>query len=101
MKDKRSFEIKRILRFRYSEAKFKVRIDKYSMGETIYINTDLIKRQRIDDPSGYGYIETFTEESKDRLREMNQLLKDYESVDRDESGDILSGGNTFLFIEAL
>jgi hypothetical protein len=101
MKDTRSFEIKKLIKKHYPNAKVSVRIDKYSMGESINIQTDLIKRERIEDPRGYGYTEPFTEESKANLAKLNSILRTYESVDRDENGDILSGANTFLFIEAL
>ena len=56
MTDRRSYDIKKKLKMHYPDAKFSVRIDKYSMGESINIHTN---------------------------------------------GDILGGGNTYLFIEAM
>lgn len=101
MKDTRGFEIKKLLKSKYPNNQFRVRLHKYSMGESIYVNTDLIVRQRIPDPRGYGYTEPFTDESNKRMAELKELLRDYESVDRDQWGEILSGGNTYLFIESL
>lgn len=101
MRDQRGYEIKKLIKSKYPKAQVRVRIDKYSMGESINVNTDLVKRDRQPDPRGYGYIEPFTKEGKENLDALNVLLRKYSRVDRDEFGDILSGGNTFLFIEAL
>jgi len=76
------------LKKKYPKAQFRVWIHKYSMGEAIYVKTDLIQNRGID----------ATSETALTIR---RLLREYESVDHDEWGDILSGGNTFLFIEKL
>jgi hypothetical protein len=102
MRDTRSYEIKRIIKKAFPNAIVKVFIDKYSMGESINIRTDLIKRTIVADPRGYGTVGYFTDEVKENLKHLELLLKDYQSVDRDEAtGEILSGGNTYLFIDEL
>lgn len=93
MRDTRSTEIKRILRKAYPKAQFKVWIHKYSMGESIYVRTDLIKK----DSTGLPTIE----ESNEYTKAIRKLLSGYESIDRDQWGEILGGGNTFLFIQGL
>jgi hypothetical protein len=40
MRDKRSIQIKKLLRKKYPYQTCRVRIDKYSLGETIYVYTD-------------------------------------------------------------
>jgi hypothetical protein len=102
MKDTRSNEIKKILKKEFPEAKVRVRIHKYSMGESIYVNTDLIEWVKVVDESNYtGFSQRKTEQSRDNESTIKDLLRSFERVDRDQWGDILSGGNTFLFIESL
>ena len=100
MRDTRSYEIKRILKKEFPNAKVNVYISKYSMGESINVKTDLVPREKLVDPSGYGYTEKITDIGLINLNRMKMLLREFESVDRDEAtGEILSGGNTFLFID--
>ena len=105
MRDNRSQEIKRILKKTYPDNQFKVRCDKYSMGESFRIYTDLIKEL----PN--KAVDIFTEKEKGEhestmhwnqvMREIiERQLKEFWHIDRDEfSGEILTGGNTFLFVE--
>lgn len=101
MRDTRSSEIKKLLKKYYPNAIFKVRIHKYSMGESIYVTTNAFTFEIVPDPVGYGSIRKMSEQDRENKHYIEKLLQDYESVDRDESGDILSGGNTFLFVESL
>ena len=114
MRDNRSIEIKKILKEAFPSASFKVRIEKYRGGESIYVYTDALK----DDKQFYElqrqlaqgkaiasdeYEEAEeTHKHNERIKEkIRLLLKGYEHIQKDYYGEILSGGNTFLFIEKL
>lgn len=101
MRDTRSYEIKRIIKKEFPNAKVSVYINKYSMGESINVKTDLVVREKVTDPDSYtGYRMKLTDLGQLNLNTLKHLLRDYESIDRDEAtGEILCGGNTFLFIE--
>ncbi len=99
MRDTRSHEIKKLLKKSYPNATFKVFIDKYSMGESINVRTDAFKIDQAPDPRGYGYVMQATEENDQIRKNIKSLLSEYESVDRDQTGEILSGGNTYLFVQ--
>lgn len=99
MNDTRSTEIKKVLRKFYPNATFKVRIHKYSMGEAIYVSTNAFKIDQVPDPRGYGYVMQASEQDTTTRNHIKKVLSDYESVDRDQWGEIMSGGNTFLFVE--
>lgn len=101
MRDTRSQEIKKILKTEFPNAKINVRIHKYSMGESIYVSTDLIEWIRHTEEGVPGYTQSKTEQSRENETTIKDLLKNFESVDRDQWGEIMSGGNTFLFIESL
>lgn len=101
MRDTRSTEIKKLLKGFYPNATFNVRIHKYSMGESIYVSTNAFKIDQVPDPRGYGYINQASEQDQTTRTHIKKVLGEYESVDRDQWGDILSGGNTFLFVESL
>mgnify|MGYP000920508740 FL=1 len=113
MKDNRSNVIKSILKENFKDASFRVRIKKYSGGESIWIYTDLIPEYTNEEVDAYTiyasgraeYIDNTlkstiekTEKSKEIRQKINCLLKDFYHVDRDQFGEILSGGNTYLFI---
>ena len=122
-RDTRGTEIKRLLQRQYPQASFRVRLSKYSMGESIHVKTDLLlaypddPRQTwldLDNRSRRGEVLTPTEWAQlhehHRIRTANnetsdtlsRLLRAYESIDRDSvTGEILSGGNTYVFIERL
>jgi len=87
MRDTRSFKIKKILRKAYPKAKFRVRIEKGSLSEAIYVKTDLIHHN--------GLFEN------DKTLEIKKIIIKYQHVAIDEFGEILGGGNTFLFIMKL
>ena len=99
MKDTRGYEIKALLKKHYPGAKFSVRLSKYSMGESINIQTDLLKRDLVDH-GGYSSYE-YSKETIAKMNEIKALVKGYESVDRDQYGEILSGGNTYLFVDPI
>lgn len=102
MEDTQSMEIKRLLKKVYPTAQFQVWIHKYSMGESINVRTDLIKSEKVADAGSYtGYSAQTTEEGKKHRGVIEKLLSKYKSVDRDQWGEILSGGNTFLFVGEL
>lgn len=100
MRDKRAYEIKRILKKAYPEATFRVKIDKYSMGESINVYTSLIDDIRgMTEKEKIDYkINNNSEPYNDLLTCLRKELKGYENIFRDEiTGEILSGGNTYLF----
>lgn len=101
MRDSRSHEIKKLLKKHYPKATFRVRIDKYSMGESINVATDAFKIDQVPDPRGYGYVNQISDVDELIRGHIKQLLHSYESVDRDQWGEILAGGNTYLFIDTL
>lgn len=101
MKDTRSYEIKKLLKKYYPNATFKVSINKYSMGESISVRTNAFKVNEVPDPRGYGYVIELSEQDQGNRDHITKLLRDYESVDRDQWGEILSGGNTYLRVETL
>ena len=101
MRDTRSTEIKKLLKKFYPNAIFNVRIHKYSMGESINVSTNAFKVEQVPDPRGYGFINQTSEQDACNRDHIKKLLSEYERVDRDQWGDILSGGNTFLFIESI
>lgn len=100
MRDTRSSEIKKILKKEYPNAKFSVRIDKYSMGESINISTDLVAREVLTLPNGEE-VNGYAQKTIDTIHNIERMLKDFKHVDRDDYGEILSGGNTFLFVEGI
>ena len=116
-RDMRSNEIKAILKKEFPKNNFRVKIDKYSMGESININTDLIESAPKDE---YKVINNYAKEysAEEQLqaereararRDRNQqvtkkietLLQDYWRVDKDAQGEILAGGNTFIGVSSL
>ncbi len=114
-RDKRSFEIKKTLNKQYPENRFKVRIEKYSGGESINIHTDILKdnwhsdavwrveagaNPTSDDIDKYNKYRAIQEYNKTKTTEIKKLIGSYESLDIDEiTGEILLGGNTYLFIK--
>lgn len=100
MKDTRSQEIKKLLKVDFPEALFRVRIHKYSMGEAIYVKTNLVKREQLRVEFNVPVI-GHTEETKNNIQTIKEKLTKYQSIDRDQWGEIMSGGNTFLFVEEL
>lgn len=118
-KDSRSFEIKKILKRWRPQSFFSVRIHKYSMGESIRVKTNLLKQTTAE-----GYHESCRLNRQEELSDeqykvaaayrkavvhnhkveegVRGLLRDYESVDLDPvTGEILAGGNTYLFVERI
>jgi len=105
MRDQRSQEIKKILKKCYPDAQFKVRINKYSMGESIHIYTDLLiilPNKPVEEYTEKENIEreksmAFNQTERERIQ---NLLSEFSHIDRcDITGEILSGGNTYLFVE--
>jgi hypothetical protein len=101
-RDNRGTIIKGIIKKAYPSATVRVRLDKYSMGESINVRTDAFKIDQVADPRGYGYINDISEKDKAIRDNIKRLLSEFESIDRDSAtGEILSGGNTYLFIGEL
>ena len=99
MRDTRSFEIKQLLKKYYPNAIFKVKIDKYSMGESINIRTNAFKIDLVPDTQrGFGMMYKASEQDSTTRDHIKNILAKFEDIDRDEQGEILSGGNTFLFV---
>lgn len=99
MRDNRSFIIKQLLKKYYPNAKFEIRISKYSMGESINIRTNAFKIDQVPDPRGYGFINQASEQDATTRTHIKGLLTGFENIDRDPgTGEVLCGGNTFLFL---
>jgi hypothetical protein len=99
--DDRSKQMKEILKATYPEAEFRVRIQKYSMGESIHVSTDLMKNTfalRYNEPENRPIFDY----NKKIEEKIENLLHGFWQIARDEStGEILSGGNTYLNISSL
>jgi len=118
MRDNRSYLIKKILKQKYPNAKFKVRIEKYTLGESINVYTNLLhdvdynekyeleQKMRINGLAGkdlqaYKNIRNKIQRNSEINNSIRTLLKDYYHVNYDEWGNILAGGNTYLHIDIL
>jgi len=112
--DKRYVEIKKLLGKEFPKAKFKVKISKYSLGESINIYTDLMPEWTAEDSDNYwklsGHIvDEITDSIKKTVGKIEtaRLLRErigellFWHVDRDAFGEILGGGNSYLHIERL
>jgi len=118
-RDTRSYEMKKALQKQYPTAKFTVKIHKYSMGESIYVKTDLIKawtQEDSDNDFKQRYRANMPYEITDSIKatraksernevirhEIEALLKNFWHIDYDSySGEILGGGNTYMNIGEL
>lgn len=116
MIDKRSYEIKRKLKETFKGHEFKVKIEKYSMGESIKIRTNLLtevkytdavwrvqntKQYSETDMNEYVKFKKAWEAHNKKELEVKNLLRQFEKVSYDERGDILEGCNTYLFVQPL
>ena len=117
MKDRRSIEIRKILKKHFPQAKFRVKIEKDSLSEAIRIYTDLLEdftneeievidqarfTQTIENVEVYEKAIEKEKKNEEIRQKIHQLLRDFESVSYDEvTGEILGGGNTYLFVEPL
>ncbi len=120
-RDNRSYEMKKLLQKTYPTAKFTVKIHKYSMGESIYVKTDLIKAWTQEDSDNdwkkrtramgsepfiitdsIKATEAKSEHNEVIRKEIEVLLAPFWHIDYDSySGEILSGGNTYMNIGEL
>jgi hypothetical protein len=120
-RDNRSYEMKKLLQKQYPTARFTVKIHKYSMGESIYVKTDLIKAWTQEDSDNdwkkrtramgdQPFIITDSikateakSEANEKIRhEIEALLKNFWHIAYDSySGEILSGGNSYINIGEL
>ena len=118
-RDNRSYEMKKVLQKQYPGAKFTVKIHKYSMGESIYVKTNLLKTWTEEDSDNnwkkqyrangpYKITESMrATEAKNKhneviRNELEALLKSFWHIDYDSfSGEILGGGNTYMNIGEL
>jgi len=112
-------KIKKILRQRFPKATFRIRTQSFSGGKSIDIYTDLfreidhnrkrelelkLQNQGLDSEEYKELQRTERDIAWNRSLEGNikKLLKDFWSVDYDEiTGEVLSGGNCYLFVEPL
>jgi hypothetical protein len=110
-RDTRSAEMKKILKKKFPDYVFKVKTNKYSMGESFNVYTDMLPEhpgrkvnKSYHDLEGIDRLEfdLFTEERQRIEKMIKELVGHHESIDRcPMTGEILSGGNTFMFIERL
>ena len=115
--DKRSYIIRNILKSIYPNNSFRVIISKRVYDESIHVYTDLLEDIKYTDavwrvdanknPSVEDYLEAkkyHEKRLKNQLieRKIEQILKDFWHVNYDQrTGEILAGGNRYLFIERL
>jgi len=108
-------EMKRKLRKEYPKGKFSVRKKTYSGGKSYDIRTDLFRefnevrwtqlnRKMMDEGiSGKDYdewkqLKETDEHNKELRKHIKELLREYENIDRNGRGEIMTGGNTYLDI---
>ena len=118
--DTRGRDIKKLLQKSFPSALFSVKLHKYSMGESININTSLLMELPPDNEliwkaedmlrNGKGLEHGMPEHTAWKARKeaiafndemvnkIKMLIGSYESIDRDAMGEILSGGNTYINI---
>ena len=98
----RTTKIKRILKEHFPDARFKVRSEFFSMGSAIDVYTDALIEYDYEPEYTLSEQEIIKQRKKhehnNRVKhKIESLLKDYWHIDRDErTGEILSGGNTYL-----
>ncbi len=112
-RDDRGKKIKDILRSAYPGREFRVRLEKYSMGESIHVYTDMLLnltqeesdnnwKERAGQPHDWKLAESWKkkmEHDKKITDDIENLLKDFWHIRYDEySGEILGGGNTYLHV---
>lgn len=116
--DNRSTRIKQILRQHYPLSTHRVRIEKYSGGECIYIKTsalnppeyqiynqlnDKLRSEGLNEEENTLY--EATKKQNERYNEkqdsIKKLLNEFWHVDRDDQGEILAGGNSYIDVESL
>lgn len=119
-RDTRGTEIKRLLQGLYPHAQFRVRLEKYSMGESIHVYTDLLEEGQWSedmwkiesqmknhedvsegDYKAYQAYKAMLLKNTETQRKLKADLVAFEHVDRDSQGEILGGGNTYLHIHRL
>lgn len=112
---RKSTQMKRILREEYPNSQFKVRKKTGSMSKSFKVYTDLLneninyekfrKLKRKDklteeEHKKFEELKGKIDKNKEIEKKIKELLSEFENVDRDErTHEVLSGGNTFLFIE--
>jgi hypothetical protein len=115
-RDARSYEMRKILQQAFPKNKFSVKIEKYSMGESIHIKTDLIQPWTAEDSDNQfkrgtdmGFNTPSMQATKQKQeynkameQKIESLLQKFWHIDWDkQSGEILGGGNTFIDIGAI
>lgn len=113
MTDNRGREIKKMLIKAFPNGDFRVRLHKYSMGESINIKTNLLK-YGWQECLNHGKLENgaycykcstpsrYINPTVEIEKQIKSMVSKYESIDRDEAtGEILSGGNTYVFVDPI
>lgn len=105
----------------FPEGQFRVKIHKYSLGENIQVYTDLIKdtydsamndlKWRFEvahkalTPEEWQALKDYEkrQEENNKMKDaVKNLVNDFEHIDRDSiTGEILSGGNTYMDVSPL
>lgn len=94
VRDKRSHEIKAILKKHFPGYKHACKIDKFSGGEAIWVHTSYLPSR---DDANFD-----RKKYNERSQEVERLLKDYKHVSYcPYSGETLLGGNTYLRVSDL
>ncbi len=112
-KTKKKNDIRKLLKGRFSGAKFRIKIDTYKGGETILIHTNLIKpigkylilknKDKYEKVNMKRYI-LLREKHHNNIMiysEISRLLSTYKYIDRDIHGKILNSDNSYLIVKGL
>jgi len=82
-------EMKKALKKKFRNAKFSITHKYGGYSDSYNVRTDLLDNKDF-------------EESKPIIKEIEKIVGKYESIDRDErTGEILAGGNTYIFVSKL
>jgi len=118
-RDMRSYEIRRKLEMAFPNYTFRVKCKKYAGGESFEIYTDMLNipfehttavwraerdfnNATEEEKAEFLSYRKRLEENKKAEEKIMGVVKDYEKIDYDKaSGEILSGGNTFVFVHYL
>jgi len=108
-------KIKKILKKEFKDNTFKIRTKNYTGGKSIWIYTDAIKnterlfelKRKLNtglnekERQEWNELTKTREKNREVEKKIKELLKEFYEVDYNEFGEIMAGGNCYLFIEPL